>query len=221
MAMMETPQERKKRAMAILAVLKKTDPNATCALTWSTPLELLVATILSAQCTDQRVNLVTKALFKKYRTAGDYASAEPSAFEQEIRTAGFFRQKTKSVLNACKLIVEKFGGKVPQTMEELITLPGVARKTANVVLGTAYEKNEGIAVDTHVGRISLRLGLVTSTADSKDAVKIEQELMELIPRKDWSFFSHAIILLGRRTCKAQNPDHPNCPLNKLCPSATI
>jgi endonuclease III len=221
MAIKEKPEDRKTRAMEILKVLKKTNPKATCALNWSSPLELLVATILSAQCTDLRVNLVMKDLSTKYRTAADYAGAEPAQFEQEIRSAGFYRQKTKSILSACKLIVEKFGGKVPQTMEELITLPGVARKTANVVLGTAFEKNEGIAVDTHVGRIALRLGLVTTTAYSKDAVKIEQELMELIPRKDWSFFSHAVILLGRQTCKAQNPDHANCPLNKLCPSATI
>ncbi len=219
--MKEKPEERKKRAIEILKILRKTWPKATCELTWSNPLELLVATIMSAQCTDQRVNIVTKELFKKYRTAADYAAAEPAKFEQEIRTAGFYRQKTKSILNACKLIVEKFGGSVPQTMADLTSLPGVARKTANVVLGTAYGKNEGIAVDTHVGRVSLRLGLVTATTDSKDAVKIEQDLMELIPRKDWSFFSHAIILLGRRICRAQNPDHANCPLNKLCPSANI
>jgi endonuclease-3 len=221
MPMKEKPEERKKRAIQILKILKKTWPDATCELNWSNPLELLVATILSAQCTDQRVNIVTKDLFKKYRTATDYVFAEPVTFEQEVRTAGFYRQKTKSILAACKLIAEKFGGSVPQTMEELITLPGVARKTANVVLGTAYGKNEGIAVDTHVGRVSLRLGLVTSTADPKDAVKIEQDLMALIPRKDWCFFSHAVILLGRRICRAQNPDHPNCPLNKFCPSATI
>jgi endonuclease-3 len=219
MAAKEKPEERKKRAMEILKILKKTYPDATCALVWSTPLELLVATILSAQCTDVRVNVVTRELFKKYKCAADYAKAAAADFEQEIRTAGFYRQKTKSIQAACRMIEEKFGGQVPKTMAELITLPGVARKTANVVLGTAYELNEGIAVDTHVGRVALRLGLVTTTTDSKDAVKIEQELMALIPQKDWTFFSHAIILLGRQVCRAQKPNHEQCPLNKVCPSA--
>jgi endonuclease-3 len=221
MASRETFEERKKRAGEILKQLKKRYPKATCALNWSTPLELLVATILSAQCTDERVNLLTKELFKKYPSAADYARADEAELQEDIRSAGFFRQKAKSIVNACGLIEENFGGKVPDTMEELLTLPGVARKTANVLLGTAYGKNEGIAVDTHVGRVALRLGLVNSTANSKDAVKIEKGLMELIPQKDWAFFSHAIILLGREICSARKPDHENCPLNTMCPSVNI
>jgi endonuclease-3 len=217
----ESLDARKKRAGEILKQLRKKYPAATCALNWTTPLELLIATILSAQCTDERVNIVTKSLFKKYRSAKDFATADETALQEDIRTAGFYRQKTKSIMNACRLIVENFGGKVPATMAELVTLPGVARKTANVVLGTAYKKNEGIAVDTHVGRVAMRLGLVVSTENSKDAVKIEKDLMEIVPQKDWAFFSHAIILLGREICSARKPLHDECPLKALCPSATL
>jgi endonuclease-3 len=217
----ETLQARQLRAREILKQLKKKYPKASCALNWTNPLELLIATILSAQCTDQRVNIVTKDLFKKYRSACDFAGADEAELQQDIRSTGFYRQKTKSIIGACKVICEKFNGKVPQTMEELITLPGVARKTANVVLGTAYNINEGIAVDTHVGRVAIRLGLITTTDNSKDAVKIEKELMELIPQKDWAFFSHAIILLGREICAARKPNHAVCPLFDLCPSNNI
>jgi endonuclease-3 len=217
----ETFEDRQLRTREILKRLKKYYPAATCALDFSSPLELLIATILSAQCTDVRVNIVTKNLFKKYRSACDFANADEEELQQDIRSTGFFRQKTKSIIGACKAICEKFGGKVPETMEELITLPGVARKTANVVLGTACGKNEGIAVDTHVGRVALRLGLVTTTDNSKDAVKIEKELMELVPQKDWAYFSHAIVLLGREICSARKPNHAECPLNDLCPSRDI
>ncbi len=217
----ETLEARKKRVVEILKQLRKRYPGATCALHWSTPLELLVATILSAQCTDERVNIVTKRLFKKYRSANDFATADEGELQEDIKTAGFYRQKAKSIINACKMIVEKYGGKVPATMAELVTLPGVARKTANVVLGTAYEKNEGIAVDTHVGRVAIRLGLVVSTENSKDAVKIEKDLMEIVPQEDWAFFSHAIILLGREICAARKPLHEECPLKTICPSANL
>jgi len=217
----ETQEQRKQRAIQILKLLKKAYPKATTALNWSNPLELLVATSLSAQCTDVRVNIVTADLFKKYKTAAEYVAADQAELEQMIRTAGFYRQKAKSIKAACAIIVDRFAGNVPQTMEELVTLPGVARKTANVVLGTVFGKNEGIAVDTHVGRGALRLGLITSTKDSKDAVKIEKDLMELIPREDWTFFSHSIILLGREICHARSPEHAICTLNKLCPSANI
>jgi endonuclease-3 len=217
----ETLQARQLRVREILKQLKKKYPKASCSLGWTNPLELLIATILSAQCTDQRVNIVTKDLFKKYRSACDFANADEAELQQDIRSTGFYRQKTKSIIGACKAICEKFNGKVPQTMEELITLPGVARKTANVVLGTACNINEGIAVDTHVGRVTLRLGLITTTDNSKDAVKIEKELMDLIPQKDWAFFSHAIILLGREICSARKPNHAACPLFDLCPSNNI
>jgi len=217
MAAKETFEQRKTRTLEIIKILKKTYPTATTALDWTTPLELLVATILSAQCTDVRVNIVTKELFKKYRSAADFVAADISELEEYIRTAGFYHQKAKSIQAACKMIVENFGGEIPSTMAELITLPGVARKTANVVLGTAFKKNEGIAVDTHVGRVAIRLGLITSTTNSKDAVKIEKELMELVPQKEWTFFSHGLIFLGRQICFARNPRHDLCPLNSLCP----
>ncbi len=221
MAIREKPEERKTRALAILKNLKKRYPAATTALNWSNPLELLIATILSAQCTDERVNKVTADLFKKYRSAADFASANPEELQNDIKSAGFYRQKAKSIIITCKMIAEKFGGRVPDTMDELLTLAGVARKTANVLLGTAFGKNEGIAVDTHVGRVALRLGLVNSTTNSKDAVKIEKDLMELCPQKDWAFFSHALILLGREICQARNPKHDQCPLFDFCPSRTI
>lgn len=211
----ETQNQRHQRAGKILAILRKTYPDARCALNFSNPLELLVATILSAQTTDKGVNLVTDKLFKKYRTVRDYASADVDEFQQAIRATGFYRNKTKSVLGAARKIVDGFGGKVPDTMEGLLTLPGVARKTANVVLGNAFGKNEGVTVDRHVARVTGRLGLTANT----DPVKIEQELMELIPRDDWTAFSHMLILHGRAICAARKPDCAACPLNKICPSA--
>jgi endonuclease-3 len=190
-------------------------PEAQCALTHRDPLQLLVATILSAQCTDVRVNMVTRELFKKYRSAGDYAAADPAVFEQEIRSTGFFRNKTKSVLGMAQALVERHGGKVPDTMEALTALPGVGRKTANVVLGTAFGRNEGVVVDTHVGRIAGRLRL----SKQVDPVKIEQDLMALVPRAEWTQFSHTLIHHGRQICDARRPKCEICPVADLCPSA--
>lgn len=181
----------------------------------SNPLELLVATILSAQCTDARVNLVTKELFRNYRTVGDYANADTSRFEQEIRSTGFFRSKARSILGACREIVERFGGRVPSTMEELVELPGVGRKTANVVLGTAFGQAKGVVVDTHVARIAGRLGLTRET----DPVRIERDLMKALPRSEWIGFSHRVIWHGRRLCVARRPKCGECPLAPDCPAA--
>ena len=206
------------RASLIVRRLKKHYPHATTALNWSNPLELLVATILSAQCTDVRVHQITPALFKTYPTAADYANAQPHRLEQHIRSAGFFRQKTKSIIGAARCLVERFDGTVPSTMAELTCLPGVARKTANVILAAAFDKNEGIAVDTHGGRLATRLALAPSAQGPKDAKRIEQDLMAIIPRKDWGFFSHAMILHGRETCHARNPDHRACILLSVCPT---
>ncbi len=172
-----------------------------------------MATILSAQCTDARVNLVTKDLFAKYRTAQDYANANPAVFEQEIKSTGFFRNKTKSILGMAQALVERHGGPVPSTMDELTALPGVGRKTANVVLGTAFGLNEGVVVDTHVSRIANRLKLTSQ----KDPVKIEQELMKLVPRKEWTDFSHLLIHHGRQICEARRPKCEICPVSALCP----
>ena len=199
----------------IIAGLRKRYPDATCALNHSNALELLVATILSAQCTDVRVNMVTKDLFQNYRTAADYASANPSVFEQEIKSTGFFRNKTKSIIGMAQALLERHGGQVPDTMEELVKLPGVGRKTANVVLGTWFKKNEGVVVDTHVTRISRRLRLTRQS----DAVKIERDLMKLVPRKDWTDFSHLVIHHGRQICEARRPKCDVCPINSLCPSS--
>jgi len=197
--------------------LNKHFPNAHCELVHSSPLELLIATILSAQCTDKRVNIVTKDLFAKYRTPEDYANVPQNVFEQDIRSTGFYRNKAKNIRATAAIIVNDFGGKVPQTMAELLTLPGVARKTANVVLGNAFGKNEGVVVDTHVIRISARLKLTKQTTPEK----IECDLMELVPRKNWTLFSHLIVFLGRSHCPARKPNCPACPLSakKLCPSA--
>ncbi len=203
------------RIEPIIARLWRHYPDARCALDHSNPLELLVATILSAQCTDERVNQVTKSLFRKYRTALDYANADPERFEQEIRSTGFFRNKTRSILAMARALVERHGGQVPQTMEELVRLPGVGRKTANVVLGTAFGKNEGIVVDTHVQRVARRLGLTSQ----KDPVKVEQDLMRLVPRRHWTQFSHTLIHHGRQICQARKPKCEICPVNQLCPSA--
>jgi endonuclease-3 len=178
-------------------------------------LELLVATILSAQTTDVQVNRVTESLFAKYRTAEDYADSNPEELEEDIRPTGFYRNKARSLRGMANALVEKHAGEVPRTMSELVALPGVGRKTANVVLGNAFGTNEGIVVDTHVRRVSGRLGLT----ESSDPVNIEQELMEVVPEQDRTIFSHLLILHGRRTCKARKPDCPNCILNDICPSA--
>lgn len=203
------------RYRKIARALAKEFPGARCELEHSDPLQLLVATILSAQCTDARVNRVTRALFKKYRTARDYAAADPRVFEREIRPTGFFRNKTRSILGAAKVLDEKHGGRVPSTMEELLELPGVARKTASVVLGTAFRRAEGIVVDTHVHRLTRRLGLTRED----DPGKIERDLMELVPRDEWIDFAHRLIWHGRRVCPARKPRCGECPLAPLCPSA--
>jgi endonuclease-3 len=195
--------------------LKAEYPDARTELDWSNPLELLVATILSAQTTDVQVNRVTESLFTKYRTAEDYADSNPEELEEDIRPTGFYRNKARSLRGMANALVEEHAGEVPRTMSELVALPGVGRKTANVVLGNAFGTNEGIVVDTHVRRVSGRLGLT----ESSDPVKIEQELMRLVPEEDWTIFSHLLILHGRRTCKARKPDCPNCILNDICPSA--
>ncbi len=188
-------------------------PDADCELRHGSALELLVATILSAQSTDQRVNQVTEELFRKYKTAADYAAADPQVFEQEIRSTGFYRNKAKSVLGAAKRLVEAYGGEVPRSLEELVTLPGVARKTANLVLGTAFGLASGVVVDTHVRRLSQRLGL----SRQKNPEKVERDLMEKLPRQEWIFAGHAIILHGRRVCNAKKPRCGECALAGLCP----
>ncbi|SRR6266545_2947997 len=209
--------QRKARARKIIARLKREYPDATCALQHHSALELVVATILSAQCTDARVNLVTPHLFAKYRTAADYAAADPHVLEKEIQSTGFFRNKTKSIVGMAQALVERHGGEVPQTMDELTALPGVGRKTANVILGTWFRKNEGVVVDTHVHRLSRLLGLTRQD----DPVKIEQELMVLVPRDDWTWFSHTLILHGRAVCIARRPRCADCVLNRLCPSSQV
>lgn len=188
-------------------------PDADCELRHENLLELLVATILSAQATDVRVNQVTEELFRKYRTAADYTAADPAVFEQEIRSTGFYRNKTKLVLGAAKRLVEAYEGEIPESLEELVTLPGVARKTANLVLGTAFGQATGVVVDTHVKRLSQRLGL----SRQKNPDKIEKDLMEVLPRKEWIFLGHAIILHGRRVCKAKKPQCYECALADVCP----
>jgi endonuclease III len=209
--------ERKARARKIIVRLKREYPDATCALTHSSALELVVATILSAQCTDARVNMVTPHLFAKYRTAADYAAVDPRVLEQEIQSTGFFRNKTKSIIGMAQALVERHGGEVPQTMDELTGLPGVGRKTANVILGTWFKKNEGVVVDTHVHRLTRLLKLTRQD----DPVSIEQDLMEIVPRDDWTWFSHTLIHHGRAVCIARRPRCPDCVLNRLCPSSTV
>jgi endonuclease-3 len=204
----------KDRIDEIITELKITYPQSQTALHFGTPLQILVATILSAQCTDEQVNKVTPALFRKYKTAEDFAHADPDTLEGEIRSTGFFKNKTKSIISATKKIVDDFGGKVPDRMEDLITLQGVARKTANIVLSSGYKKAEGIAVDTHVKRLSQRLGL----SKEKNPDKIEQDLMALVPRKDWIEFNYMFVNHGRNTCQARKPDCPACELHSLCPS---
>lgn len=211
----ETPVERRRRVRTIIGRLRREFPEARCALDYSSPLELLVATILSAQCTDVRVNLVTPSLFAKYRSAGDYASADPQVFQKEIQSTGFFRNKTKSIIGMAQALIERHGGRVPDTMDQLVALPGVGRKTANVVLGNAFGKNEGVVVDTHVQRISGLLRLTTE----KTPEKIERDLIDLVPRKDWTIFSHLLILHGRKTCIARRPRCEACTINRWCPSS--
>ena len=201
------------RTQKVLSALKRVYPDAHCELNHSSPLQLLVATILSAQCTDKRVNLVTAELFKKYRTAKDFAAAPLTAIEASIKSTGFFRNKAKNIQACCAALVEKFNGEVPCTMDELHALAGVGRKTANVVLGNAFGINVGVVVDTHVTRLSNRLGLAKGT----DAVKLEQELMKLVPQEDWARFSHWLIWHGRRRCDARKPDCANCEIQNLCP----
>ena len=204
-------------ASEVIARLKAEYPDARTELDWSNPLELLVATILSAQTTDVQVNRVTESLFAKYHKAEDYADAAPDVLEEDIRPTGFYRNKARSLRGMARALVEEHGGEVPHTMPDLVALPGVGRKTANVVLGNAFGTNEGIVVDTHVRRVSNRLGLT----ESQDPVKIEQDLMGVVPEYDWTIFSHLLILHGRRTCKARKPDCPNCVLNHICPSADL
>jgi endonuclease-3 len=203
------------RVRQIIAGLDQLYPDVTCALTHRSAWELLVATILSAQCTDVRVNMVTPVLFEKYPTVQDFAALEPEQLEPDIRSTGFFRNKSKSVVGAARKVVADFGGNVPQTMEELLSLPGVARKTANVVLGTWFKKNEGVVVDTHVTRISRRLELTKQ----EDAKKIEEDLMRIVPRERWTDFSHEVIWHGRKLCVARGPKCADCALEKLCHAA--
>ena len=213
----ETEAERRARVRRINARLEKAYPDATCALHHQSALELLVATILSAQSTDARVNMVTPALFAKYRTAEDFARADPRVLEQEIHSTGFFRSKTRSITRMAQALLERHGGQVPDTMDELVQLPGVGRKTANVVLGCWFKKNEGVVVDTHVQRIATLLGLTTE----RDPVKIERDLMALVPREKWTWFSNALIQHGRRVCIARRPKCEICVIHRYCPSSRV
>lgn len=208
--------ERRKRAALINKELEKLFPEAKIALSYKNSLELLVAVILSAQATDKKINEVTEKLFKKYKTIDDYVNANPKEFENDIRQSGFYRNKTKNILGAAKMIKEKYNGKVPDTMEEILKLPGVGRKTANVVLSNAYGTVEGIAVDTHVGRLAQKLDLT----DHKDPVKIEEDLMEIMPKREWEDFNRRIILYGRQICpRRQHKDCSEHPLTKIYPKA--
>ena len=209
----ESLQNQIARTQNIIAGLKRTYPDAHCELNYSNPLELLVATILSAQCNDKQVNIVTETLFKKYHTAADYAQAGPAAFQQEIKRIGLYRNKAKNIQAACRKLVEMHAGQVPDSMEELIELDGVGRKTANVVLGNAFNINHGVVVDTHVARLSARLGLTRE----KTPEKIEHALVKLVPQPDWTLFSHLLIWHGRRRCFARSPDCGHCEITKLCP----
>ena len=209
--------ELKQRVRKIIRLLKRAYPDAKCSLNHSNAFELLIATILSAQCTDVRVNIVTQDLFRKYRKPEDYLKVSPKELERDIRTTGFFRNKPKSIQGTATVLTESYGGEVPETIEELLELPGVARKTANVVLGNAFGINSGVVVDTHVTRLSHRLGL----SEEKTAEKIEQDLIEIVPKKDWVIFSHLLIAHGRATCKARNPLCAECVVEKLCPSSSL
>ena len=217
MAKRESTDELKKRTRDIIRRLKRAYPGAKCSLNHSNPFELLVATILSAQSTDDRVNIVTADLFRKYKKPEDYLKVPPSELEQDIHSTGFFRNKTKSIQGTAKLLTEQYGGEVPHTMDELLEFPGVARKTANVVLGNAFGIKAGVVVDTHVTRLSHRLGL----SEEKTAEKIEQDLIPIVPRKDWVIFPHLMIYHGRKICKARNPLCEECTIEKLCPSSFL
>lgn len=210
-------KEEKQRTRKLIRLLKREYPEARCSLNHSSPLELLVATILSAQCTDERVNLVTADLFRKYRRAEDYADAPHGELEADIRSTGFFRNKARAIQGACRMLVEQYGGRVPQRLEELLELPGVARKTANVVLGNAFNITSGIVVDTHVARLSQRLALTMH----EQPEKIERDLMELVPRSDWIIFSHLLIAHGRAVCKARKPLCAECLVEPFCPSSLL
>ena len=207
--------EPEARASKVLELLEKNYPNAEIALDYATPLQLLVATILSAQATDKQINMITPKLFKKYKTAGDYANADLEELEQYIRSSGFYHNKAKNIKNCCKTLVEKFHSKVPKTMNELIELPGVGRKTANIILANAFGIVEGVAVDTHVGRLAQRLGL----SENKDPNKIEADLMKIIPKEQWIKITDLLIFHGRRVCTAKKPNCAGCVLNRICPSA--
>jgi endonuclease III len=204
-------------ALEVFSRLKREYPDARTELDYETPLQLAIATILSAQCTDKRVNMVTPLLFQTFPTAASLAEAPPEKLEEIIKSTGFFRNKTKSLIGLGKALVERHNGAIPDSMEELVKLPGIGRKTANVILGNAFGKNEGIVVDTHVARVSHRLGLTRET----DAVKIEQDLMPLFPRNDWALLSHLLIFHGRRVCEARRPKCEICGLNDICPSSTV
>jgi endonuclease-3 len=207
--------EPKARALKVMELLEKEYPNAKVALKYVNPLELLVATILSAQCTDQRVNMVTKTLFKKYYKPEDYAKADLRELEQEIRSTGFYHNKAKNIKNCNRMLVEKYNSEVPKTMDELLELPGVARKTANIVLSNAFGIIEGIAVDTHVRRLSQRIGLT----ENEDPNKIETDLMQIVPKENWARITDLLIFHGRNICTAKKPKCDICVLNKICPSA--
>jgi endonuclease III len=211
---MPRPNPRADRVAELLRRFPRIYPDAHCELNFSNPLELLIATILSAQCTDKRVNIVTESLFQRYRTAADYAGASLADLEEAVKTTGFYRNKAKNIRAACAQLVAQHDGKVPRTMEALTALPGVGRKTANVVLGNAFGIESGVVVDTHVGRLSRRLGLTRHT----DPAKVEKDLMKLVPRDRWTLWSHWLIFHGRRRCRAQNPDCPHCELLDICPT---
>ncbi len=205
--------ETKQRTSAIIERLQKEFPDAVCALNYTNPYELLISTILSAQCTDKRVNIVTQLLFRKYKTVADFANADLKELEKDIHSTGFYRNKARNIKNCCILLLEKYGGQVPNKMEDLTSLPGVGRKTANVVLGNVFNLNVGLVVDTHVRRISNLLGLT----DQRDPLKIERDLMKLVPQDKWTVFSHYLILHGRNTCLARCPKCTGCFLLNLCP----
>ncbi len=209
--------ELKERVRKIIRLLKRAFPDAKCSLNHSNAFELLIATILSAQCTDARVNIVTQDLFRKYRKPEDYLKVSPHELQQDIRTTGFFRNKTKSIQGTAKVLTEQYGGEVPATIEELLELPGVARKTANVVLGNAFGVSAGVVVDTHVTRLSRRLGLT----EQKPAEKIEKDLIAIVPKKEWVIFPHLLIAHGRKICRARNPLCAECVVEKLCPSSYL
>jgi len=217
MAKRESLEALKTRTREVIRRLKRAYPGAKCSLNHTNPFELLIATILSAQCTDERVNIVTADLFRKYRKPEDYLNVSPRELEKDIQSTGFFRNKTKSIQGTSKMLSEQYGGEVPQTMDELLELPGVARKTANVVLGNAFDIHAGVVVDTHVTRLSHRLAFT----QQKTAEKIEQDLIPIVPKKDWVIFPHLMIYHGRKICKARNPLCNECVIEKQCPSSFL